>query len=195
MNSSSIIRFATVRDLYAAFPTAAVDVGVRVCDEPSVAFVRELAKAGQSRAAISYCAYLLGRREAVGWACGCLRQAGLKEPIETECLAAAEAWVLRPEEARRLRAMELGARNPTALPTTWLARAVAWSGGNISTSDIYRLAPPPQGTAQAVRGALLIAPAQLPSERRETIVANWIDAGLRYAVGDPQRARNGSYLE
>lgn len=178
------IRFATVRDLYLAFPTAAVDVGLERCDDASLDFVTRLTKQGDARAALSYCAYLLARREAVWWACRCVRQTALRDAEEIRCLDAAEAWVFEPDEPRRLHALDVCAKASRSAAATWTAQAAGWSGGNISTNASYRLEPPPQGTAQAVRGAVLIALAGLASERRSAAEVEWIDAALRYAVGD-----------
>lgn len=185
--SSSQLRFMTVRDLYNAFPTAAVDVGVAACDEPSLSFARNLAAAGDIRAALSYCAYLIGRREAVWWGCRCVRQSELRG-AEARCIDAAESWVREPDDAHRRRALDIGSQSSRDAPATWLALGAAWSGGSISESEGYRITPPQQLTAQAVRGALLLARARLPRDRSVALETGWVEAGLRYAAGDLQHA-------
>lgn len=184
MSAPHKIRFATVRDLYAAFPTAEIDVGVDCCDEPSVDFVARLAKEGNARAALSYCAYLLARRVAIWWACRCVRQTALSDAAALRCLQAAEGWVEQPDEPRRQRALEEAARAPRSSAATWLAQAAGWSGGNISANPALYLEPPPQGAAQAARGAVLIALGSLSPDLRGASEAEWIDTALRCAVGD-----------
>ncbi|WP_051955903.1 DUF6931 family protein [Beijerinckia mobilis] len=181
--SPSRIRFVTVRDLYAVFPTAAVDVGIEANDEASQAFVERLAGKGEARAALSYCAYLLARREAIWWACCCVRQTALRQPYEVRCLEAAEAWVYEPNERLRLHALELAAHESKTVAATWIVQAVAWSGGNISSTIGYHIEPPAQGTGQAVRGAVLIAATGL-GDRREAVQDEWIRMALRFASGD-----------
>ncbi|MBG0809507.1 hypothetical protein IY145_08955 [Methylosinus sp. H3A] len=188
MTASSKIRFATVRDLYAAFPTAEVDVGVESCDEPSADFVSRLTKEGERRAALSYCAYLLARREAVWWAARCVRQTAPEDAVSRRCLQAADEWVTEPSEARRRRALEEAAQAQKSLAAAWVAQAAGWSGGNVSPNPAYFLEPPPQATAQAARGAVLIALGALSPERRDAAQVEWIEAGLCCAVGDLGRS-------
>ncbi len=181
------LRFATIRDLYTAFPTACVDVGVEGDDEPSEAFVRRLLAEGDARAALSYCAYLLARRDAISWACRCLRQCALSRQEDVQCLDAAENWSKQPSEELRLHALKLGVRGSSASAAAWVAKAAGWSGGNISMSAQYMMEPSPQSVPQAVRGGLLIALARLPAGCREKLEVEWVDMGLGYANGDHAR--------
>lgn len=188
MSAPSKIRFATVRDLYAAFPTAEVDVGIESCEEPSAGFVTRLAKEGDRRAALSYCAYLLARREAVWWAARCVRQTEPADAVSLRCLQAAEEWVSEPSEARRRRALEEAAQARKSLAAPWVAQAAGWSGGNVSPDPAFYLEPPPQATAQAARGAVLIALGAVAGDRREAVETGWIEAALRCALGDLHRS-------
>ena len=183
MTASSRIRFATVRDLYAAFPTAEVDVGAECCDEPSADFVSRLAEEGERRAALSYLAYLLGRREAVWWAARCVRQAAPNDAGSLRCLQAADEWVSEPSEARRRRALEEAAQTKKSLAAAWVAQAAGWAGGNVSPDPRYFMEPPPQATAQAARGAVLIALDGVASDRRVAAQLEWIETALRCAIG------------
>lgn len=183
MTASSRIRFATVRDLYAAFPTAEVDVGVECCDEPSADFVSRLAKEGERRAALSYCAYLLARREAVWWAARCVRQSTPDDAASLRCLQAADEWVTEPSEARRRRALEEAGQTKKSLAAAWVAQAAGWSGGNVSPDPAFYLESPPQATAQAARGAVLIALGGVASDRRDAAQLEWIETALRCAIG------------
>ena len=187
MNSQARVRFTTIRDLFDAFPTAAVEVGVEASDELSLDFLRKASAAGDYSAAISFCAYLLSRREAVWWACGCLRPLEPRTPGEARCLDMAEAWVRVPEEEQRRAALEMGLQSRRNLPGTWVALGAGWSGGNMSASDTYKVAPAPQLTAQAIRGALLIASGRPPAAHAKAKQKEWVGAAYRLLIGDLAR--------
>jgi hypothetical protein len=185
IESDARLRFATVADLYAAFPTAAVDVGVEASACGSVDFVRAQTGAGAFDAALSYCAYLLSRRCAVWWACACVRASSLAAG-DAACVDAAESWALEPSETARLRALALGRAARGASAAGWAAKAAGWSGGDIGQSGGYRLEPAPQATAQAARGAVLIALGGASGERLD-VARDWAAAALRLALGDGAR--------
>jgi hypothetical protein len=176
----ALIRFATARDLFEAFPTAQQDVDAEPTDAAPLDYLQALADRDGSKA-VTFCAYLLPRREAVFWGCRSLRRLAPKLPPEEEGgLQAAEEWVAVPEEDRRVAALELGMRSNHHWPSTWLALAAGWSGGNMALGVQGAVAPPPpQQTARAVRAALLAAVARLaPAERA---------AGLSACVRDAMR--------
>ena len=185
MNPGARIRFATLKDLFATFPTAETESGLDASDDPTLAIIQKCLNGRDFRASISICAYLLSKREAVWWACGCLRQAPKLSPGEVRALDLAEEWVRRPEEAQRRAALELGMQSSSKLPTTWLALAAGWSGGNLSDNEAHRVPPAPQLTAQAVRGALLMAPGKMPEKPADQILAGWVDAALRLMTAQP----------
>lgn len=180
------LRFATPRDLYASFPTAQIEVGVDASDEPSLAFVKRLASEGDIGAALSYCAYLISRREAVLWGCDCIRQTELRGAREAQCFQIAENWAKDPTDANRRAALDFGSQSHRDAPATWLALAAAWSGGSIGEADGVRIVPPQQLSAQAVRGALLIARGRLARTQAAKVEAQWIADGLRWAAGGLQ---------
>jgi hypothetical protein len=68
------VRFSTVQDLFEAYPTAGEDVGKGDPGLQSLDFLRQLVDAQDWEPAISLCAYLLPRREAVAWGCRSLRR-------------------------------------------------------------------------------------------------------------------------
>jgi len=176
----SLIRFATARDLYEAFSTAQDDIEAEPSDAAPLDFLRTLSDGGEWKKAVSFCAYLLPRREAVWWACRSTRRLVPKlVPAEQAGLQAAEEWVKAPEEERRVAALGLGMRSDFNWPTTWLALAAGWSGGNMALDAKMVAPPPPQQTARAVRAAVLSAVARVaPLERT---------AGLRACVEDARR--------
>ncbi|PNG26090.1 hypothetical protein CR492_09550 [Methylocella silvestris] len=176
------LRFATAQDLYEAYPTARSDIGVAANAAPSLDFLAALSSGDALKAALSFCAYLLPRREAVAWGCQCLRQwSGLNASDEAR-LAASEAWVREPEERNRRRALDLAERSDIKDASTWIAFAAGRAGGQISIDGEHFTPMPQYATAQAVRIALILAGAAGSFEARAEIQRRWLELGLRIAV-------------
>jgi hypothetical protein len=178
-----LIRFVTAQDLFDAFPTAQQDVDSKPSDAPSLEYLRSLAESGEFNKAVAFCAYLLPRREAVGWGCRCVKNLLPNLPPEEQPgLQAADAWVRRPDEEQRLAALELGMRSNAQSPTTWLALAAGWSGGNIVLGIEATSMAPPQQTARAVRAAVLTAVSRLAPAEREKGLRACIEDGAQIAA-------------
>jgi hypothetical protein len=151
-------RFATARELIGAFPFARYDLETKPTEQPPVEFIRSLAAASAYRDAVSCCAYLLPRREAVWWACQCVRASGQTLLAdEKSALEAAEAWVRTPEEDFRQAALSFGIDGPAESPAIWACRAAACSGGIVSHTSKGPLRAQPEATARAARAAVLAA--------------------------------------
>jgi hypothetical protein len=176
-----IIRFATARDVFEAFPTARQDVDAEPSDLPSLRYLQSLA-GGDLNRAVAFCAYLLPRREAIWWGCRCLKSLAPNLPAEEAALLkCAEDWVDVPEEDRRLAALESGMRSNKRWPSTWLSLAAGWSGGNILPGMQAIAPPPPQQTARAVRAAVLTAVSRLAPAERIAGLLGCIEDGIRIA--------------
>jgi len=185
----SKIRFATIRELFEAFPTAAEDVPIAAGDQAPLAFLKAQIEGPTPENALSLCAYLLPRREAVWWACQGVRAMG--KPAgdrQAAALAAAEAWVREPEDDARRAALAVGQRGDPNAAETWAALGAGWSGGSMSLGDAF-VPCAPQLTARAVRIAVLTALAAVPAaERRGRLRASL--AGALALVGlTPETAR------
>ena len=96
-------RFATVKDLFEAYSRAADDVGEADPGMGSLDFLQQLVEKRKWEPAISFCAYLLPKREAVVWGCRSLRRMTNQFNADEErALAYAEEWATEPEEWRRV---------------------------------------------------------------------------------------------
>lgn len=177
------LRFATVRDLYEAFPWALEDVGEPASDASSLDFLRGAVAEAKWGMAISYCAYLLPRRETVWWGCQSLRRMAQLLPQEAEILAVAEAWVREPEEERRRAALELSQQADTRLPATWMALAAGWSGGSIVPPQMGIVPAPPYQTARAVRAGLMIGMTRIPNADLAKVMQACVEDGIHLAIG------------
>ena len=176
------LRFATVRDLFDAFSTVKDDVSAEPNDEPSVTFLRSLVEKGDWAKAISFCAYLLPRREAVWWGCQTLRAIQQANPAGAAALNVAEAWVHAPEESLRRQALDLASRSDPAQPTTWMALAAGWSGGSIAPPEMRSVPPAPYQTARAIRAGLLIAMAATPNDEILKVLPRCVENAIELVV-------------
>ncbi|WP_374309052.1 hypothetical protein [Methylocella sp.] len=178
------LRFSAAEDLFEAYPTARLDVGAPAQGRSSLDFARALAGEGALKGALSFCAYLLPRYDAVVWGCACLRADAMDGALAAEeaCLAAAEAWARTPEEPRRRAALDLAERSDKLAPATWMALAAGRAGGQMSVDGEHFAPIPPHATAQATRVALILAAGRAGFSGRDALMRGWIEAGLARAV-------------
>ena len=70
----SRVRFATAKALFDTFPEAYKKIGAKPTDQFPIDFLSGLVSQGKLEDAVTFCSFLLPRREAVWWACGCARE-------------------------------------------------------------------------------------------------------------------------
>ena len=180
------MRFNTDTALFDAFPTARDHIGTGPRGVPPTAYVDELVKASKFDEALSFCSYLLARREAVAWGCRCWRSrlvqdAGPKKPANPG-LVAAESWAEAPSDKRRLKAYDCWIAGDRQDPATWFALATAWSGGNMIPGLPNSPFAAPHLTATLVRVGLLLMLYRVPASDRPDFTRQSIGAGLRLAA-------------
>jgi hypothetical protein len=181
----SRLRFAAAQEVFDLFPGLSEDMRAQPTSDPPATFLRALAAGDTPEDALTFCAYALGRREAVWWGCQCARSIAQIPPgQEDHCLRAAEDWVREPEDERRLAALRLGTESDRRGATPWLALAAGWSGGNISLLEGGYVAPKPDMTAKAVRTGVLIALARVGAKDRGQRLGMCVDGGVRLMQHD-----------
>jgi hypothetical protein len=174
----SRLRFTTAEAVFQHFPSARDRISATPTKASPLDFLRSLIFGGEIEDALSFCCYLLARREVVAWGCRSVRVL-LGEPSSSkdDALLAAEAWAQAPDENRWTTAHEVANRSDRQAATTWLALAAAWSGGSVLREGLNPVPPPPQLTAQATRTAILLAArSPKPSERAKRLKACVEDA-------------------
>jgi hypothetical protein len=182
------IRFGTIGDVYEAFPALAEAVPPGAEDEPPIDHVERLVREGRHGDAIAVFAFLLPRREAVWWGCRCVMSAGdVVEASDRRSWAIAANWVRSPDEQRRRAALEDGDTAAQSRPTTWLARAAAWSGGSMVLSETGTVLPPPDLTARALRAGLSIS-LGVHSDVKASLERSFVDHGLEIARAETDLA-------
>ncbi len=179
------MRFNTDAALFDAFPTARAHIATAPLDVPPAVFVDGLVKASKFDEGLSFCSYLLARREAVAWGCRCWRtrlvqDAGPGAP-PSPGIDAAEAWAEAPSDKRRLKAYDDWTTGNREDPATWFALAAAWSGGSMIPSLPNSPSAAPHLTATLVRVGLLLMLNRVTASERPTSAKQWIDAGLHLA--------------
>jgi hypothetical protein len=182
-----VVRFNTDRALFEAFPTAAEHINTKPADLPPAEFIDRLVLTNKLSEALSFCAYLLRRRDAVAWGCECLTARRLHDGNRTfnPCLAAAETWVRSPSEETRTATYESWAAGDKTDPGAWLALAAAWSGGSLMPGTTGVAPAGPHLTASMVRAAFIMMLHAVPSDQKGALTRNWIAAGLKHAEAGP----------
>lgn len=172
------LRFSTVQEVFDALPTLRDDMEAEPTNEAPVPYLQRLGDSRTPEDGIAFCAYVLGRREAVWWACQCVRLL-LPGAAEFKGLQAAEAWVRDPEEEQRLAALACATGGDRRCPTTWLALAAGWSGGNIARPGHGTVMAAPHYTAKAVRVAILGGLSRVVARERAACLRQCLEGGVR----------------
>jgi hypothetical protein len=123
--------------------------------------------------ALRFLAHALPKREAVWWACLCVRGvagAGTPPP-QTAALQAAERWVADPSEANRQACQGAAEAAGHGLPASCAAMAAFWSGGSMAPPNTPVVPPGETLTAHGAAGAALLAavatePQKVPEKQR-----------------------------
>lgn len=176
------VRFSTARALFESFPEVSKKVSVAPTDQFPIEFLKGLASQGKLDDAVAFCAYLLPRREAVWWACGCVRALlGDIKQSTAAALLAAEAWVHEPEDGRRQAALDIGTKGDSNDPLTWVALAAGWSAGMLFAHPTKSVAMPQYMTARAARIAITIGALKVKKDDRPARLQTCIAEGIRLA--------------
>jgi hypothetical protein len=184
--SMSLLRFATAQALFESFPELSEKIRAEPSEQCPTEFLGTLVAAGQIEDAVTFCAYLLPRREAVWWACGCARTPlGDLAEDRAAALLAAEAWVEQPDDERRQAALEVGTRGHCDDPLTWVALAAGWAGGFLVSGPHRSIPMPPYMTARATRTAILISALRVNRNQRPAYLEACIAEGRRLAEEGP----------
>jgi hypothetical protein len=172
-------RFKTAREVFDAFPEAAEDITAEPSDQDPVRYAQALLASATPENAITFCAYLLPRREAVWWAHQCLNR--LPETLEGDdaaYLGLAENWVREPEEGPRAAALDAGMRARVKTPAVWIALAAGWTGGSMLAADGPVVAPPAHLTAKAVNAGILSTLARVGRNDRKAMLETYVRMAL-----------------
>lgn len=109
--------------------------------------------------ALRMMAFLLPKREAIGWGCLCVRHvlAADKDKPLPEVQLAAERWVSAPNDDNRWAAKQLADKEKPVTASGLLAKAVFFAGPSITPPNARPVPPPDQLTSEFVANAVFIA--------------------------------------
>ena len=103
-------------------------------------------------------AFALPKREAIWWACQCVRQANaIGGPKGTVALDAAERWVAAPDDKLRRAAYVAAESAGFGTPAGCAAVSVFLSGGSLAPPEVADVPPDDSLTPKAVDGAVVLA--------------------------------------
>jgi hypothetical protein len=122
-------------------------------------YLDALIAAGHLVDAVRFLAWALPRREAVWWACQCIRAAGLPPgPAEDEAaLAAAQMWAASATEDHRRTAFTASEAVNFETPAGLAALAAFWSGGSLAPPKMPVVAPAEHLCPSTVANAIIMA--------------------------------------
>jgi hypothetical protein len=151
------------------FPNIRDEIPARGLALEPFSFVDGLLADGHFRQAMTFCAFLMPRREAVLWLCQALRAASPPPAAagDLRLLKLAEDWVKSPTETARRAALDGGMQDPQKGACAWAALAAGWSGGNLSSSAEHPVPPPAHLTGHAVKVGLTLLVARLPMDQQQ----------------------------
>ena len=122
------------------------------------------------RDALRLIAYLLPKREAIGWGCLCVRHAlaGQKDKPLPDVQVAVERWVSAPSEENRWAAKQSADNEKPMTASGLLGMAVFFAGPTIAPPNLQVVPPPGHLTSAMVANAVVIAPlAKEPEKAKE----------------------------
>lgn len=182
------------RDVCAHFDLS--EEAKRLLDDATApaAFLELLIEKGHLMDAIRLLAFALPKREAVWWACLCVREmlAPDAPPALEEVIKAAETWVYKPTEENRRLAMQKAEKAGYDKPASWAAVGAFWSGGSMAPPAAPVVPPAETLTAKAVSGAILLAAVQREPERAPQRHRQFLDDGIDIAMGGTGKKRKGA---
>ena len=179
------LHFNTAQQVFDTFPTAYEDMTSEPSAEPPIRYMQGLLKSRTPEEAITFCAYMLPRREAVWWAHQCVVLNGTELSAEEQQLVdAAESWVREPDEEKRLGALIAGMNARYKTPGAWVALAAGWSGGSMAIDSEYPVPAPPHLTAKATNAAVLGALARVETAQRAEFLKAYADNGVKLVNTD-----------
>jgi hypothetical protein len=155
--------------------------------------IGQLAAAGFLLEAAKLCAHALPKREAVWWACMCVRHtrpADASATLEQIC-AAAETWVRKQTDESRRAAFELAQAAGFDTPEAWCAVGAFWSGDSMAPPDLPKVPPAPHLCGTAVAGAVNLAAVRGDPLQRDARLARFIESARDIAAGGAGRLAPG----
>jgi hypothetical protein len=144
-------------------------------------FLARLGETGMTQDAVGFLAYALPKREAVWWACQCVREAGLDSSDNAKAaLLAAAHWVADPSENHR-RAAHAAAERAESAPESFVALGAFFSGGSMAPPEAPEVKPAEDLTPCMVMNAVLMAAVVKEPEKAPQKYRRFVELGIQSA--------------
>lgn len=179
---------STARDLFDAYPTAALDMKAVPTDQPSLTFCRSLVAGRIPEEAITFCAYLLPSRVAVWWGHECLiNLSSALDEQDFRMLGFVHGWVSDPSEYRRFSVLEEALAAEQRSPGVWIALAAGWSGEAMPGGHRYANGQAVGRTARAINTGILAGLSRVALTDRAAVLADIVAMGMQLAEFEASR--------
>jgi Family of unknown function (DUF6931) len=154
-------------------------------------FLARLCEADMARDALGFLAHALPRREAVWWACQCIREAGLEsDEAASAALLAAARWAADPSEENR-RAANDAAERADSTPQGFVALAAFFTGGSVAPPGSPEIQPTRELAPRILTGALLMTAVAREPEKASQKFQRFVEIGIQTA-NQPLPGGNGA---
>ncbi len=183
------LRAAVLADVlaHATLPADAMKLLAGAADAPAA--VAALRAAGDLPNAARLMAFALPKREAVWWACMCVRAVpgAATSEDDQKALEGAIQWVYRPTDETRRAAFAHAQAADFQTPEAWAGVAAFWSRDSIAPAGQATVPPAPNLPGTAVAGAVALAAVRTTPERRGARLERFLDAAADIAGGGSGR--------
>ena len=114
--------------------------------------------------AVRFLAHSMAKREAIWWACLCVRPEKGAAPATAAGQQAAEAWVAGPTDEKRRAAHAAAQVAGIAVPVKLTCEAVFFSEGSLGPAEYQAVPPPEHLTATMAANAVILAAVAEPAK-------------------------------
>lgn len=172
----------TAAEVCRRYPVGPEAGAVLTPDAGPAAFLDALAGRGLFPDAVAFLAHALPKREALWWACACIRAAGPAGPV-ADALAATERYVITPTDAHRRAAMDAAEAAGFDTPAGAVAAAAFFSAGSLAPPDIPPVPPAEHLTPATVANAVVLAAVSPDPAAAGDRYRRFLDLGRAVATG------------
>jgi hypothetical protein len=154
-------------------------------DHTLVVYLYLLTGKGLVDDAVRVLAHALPKREAVYWACRCVRATAGSEPapLAAAALKNAEAWVADPSDGNRRAAYDAAVQAEFGTAAGCAALAAFLSGGSLGPAELPEVPPHPLMTARMVTNAVLLSGVVSHPAKAAERYARFVTQGIPLANG------------
>jgi hypothetical protein len=154
-------------------------------------YLARLSDAGLLGDAVRFLALALPKREAVWWACQCVREAKLESgEAARAALESAARWAAEPSEENR-RAAQRAADMASTTPEGIVALGAFFSGGSMAPPEAPGVEPADDLTARSIAGAIILAAVARQPQKAPEKYQRFLELGVAAANNPLPGAKGG----